>query len=57
MSILWAALRESRFRGLPSGGGRRGSFVWIMFIESFLEGPAPHVARFLPVHAWIAVIV
>jgi len=28
-----------------------------MFIESFLEGPAPHVARFLPVHAWIAVIV
>lgn len=56
-SILWAAL------GVGLGLAVRhqvaavvGSFVWIMFIEAFLEGPAPHVAKFLPVHAWISTI-
>jgi ABC-type transport system involved in multi-copper enzyme maturation permease subunit len=57
MSILWAAL------GVGVGLAVRhqvaaivGSFVWIMFVESFLEGAAPAVAKYLPVHAWIAVI-
>jgi ABC-2 type transport system permease protein len=57
MSILWAAL------GVGLGLAVRhqvaavvGSFVWIMFIETFLEGPAPHVAKYLPVHAWISAI-
>jgi len=56
-SILWAAL------GVGLGLAVRhqvaavvGSFVWIMFIETFLEGPASHVAKFLPVHAWISAI-
>jgi ABC-2 type transport system permease protein len=30
-----------------------GSFVWIMIIESLVEGPLPKVAKFLPVHASI----
>jgi hypothetical protein len=57
MSILWAAL------GVGLGLAVRhqvaaivGSFVWIMFIESVLEGSAQDVAKYLPRNAWIAVV-
>jgi ABC-type transport system involved in multi-copper enzyme maturation permease subunit len=56
-SILWAAL------GVGLGLAVRhqvaaiaGSFVWIMFIESVLEGSAQDVAKYLPRNAWIAVV-
>lgn len=57
MSILWAAL------GVGLGLAVRhqvaaivGSFVWIMFLEAFLEEWATEVVKYLPVHAWIGVI-
>jgi ABC-2 type transport system permease protein len=55
-TLLWAAI------GVGLGLAIRhqvaaivGSVVWIFFVESFLEGLAPDVVRYLPVHAWIAV--
>lgn len=55
-TLLWAGL------GVGLGLAIRhqvaaivGAFVWIFFIESFLEGPAPDIVKYLPVHAWIAV--
>jgi ABC-2 type transport system permease protein len=57
MSILWAAL------GVGLGLAVRhqvaaivGSFVWVMFIESVLDGSAQDVAKYLPRNAWIAVV-
>lgn len=59
MSILWAAL------GVGLGLAVRhqvaaivGSFVWIMFVETFLEqfGQAKYLTKYMPVHTWIAVI-
>jgi ABC-2 type transport system permease protein len=57
MSMLWAVL------GVGLGLAVRhqvaaivGSFVWIMFVETFLEDFAPAVVRYLPVHTWIAVL-
>jgi ABC-2 type transport system permease protein len=56
-SILWAVL------GVGLGLAVRhqvaaivGSFVWIMFVETFLEGWAPAVVKYLPVHTWIALL-
>ncbi|MDP9119378.1 MAG: ABC transporter permease [Actinomycetota bacterium] len=55
-TLLWAAL------GVGLGLAIRhqvaaivGGFVWIFVIESILEGPAPDIVKYLPVHAWIAV--
>jgi ABC-2 type transport system permease protein len=55
-TLLWAAI------GVGLGLAVRhqvaavvGSFVWIFFVESMLEGLAPNIVRYLPVHAWIAV--
>ena len=55
-TLLWAAI------GVGIGLAIRhqvaaivGSFVWIFFVESILEGPAPDIVKYLPVHAWIAV--
>jgi hypothetical protein len=55
-TLLWAAI------GVGLGLAIRhqvaaivGSFVWIFFVESMLEGPAPDIVKYLPVHAWIAV--
>jgi hypothetical protein len=51
MLILWAALGVSHAFAVCHQVAAVVGLVWIMFIESFLGGPAPHVARFLPVHA------
>jgi ABC-2 type transport system permease protein len=57
-SVLWAALAV----GLGLAVRHQvavivGSFVWIMFVEPFMEELAPAaVAKSLPVHAWTAVI-
>lgn len=56
-SMLWAALAV----GLGLAVRHQvaaivGSFVWIMFVEPLLEGWAPAVVKFLPVHAWTAVL-
>jgi ABC-2 type transport system permease protein len=55
-TLLWAAI------GVGLGLAIRhqvaaivGSFVWIFFVESLLEGLAPDIVRYLPLHAWIAV--
>jgi ABC-2 type transport system permease protein len=55
-ALLWAAI------GVGLGLAIRhqvsaivGAFVWIFFIESILEAPAPDIVKYLPVHAWIAV--
>lgn len=55
-TLLWAAL------GVGLGLAIRhqvaaivGGFVWIFVVESMLEGPAPEIVKYLPVHAWIAV--
>jgi ABC-2 type transport system permease protein len=55
-TLLWAGLSVGLGLAIRHQvGAIVGAFVWIFFIESFLEGPAPNIVKYLPVHAWIAV--
>lgn len=55
-ALLWAAIAVGLGLAIRHQvAAIVGSFVWIFFVESMLEGPAPDIVQYLPVHAWIAV--